>query len=77
MAISTDLQRDINRIDGDMLDYADWASKVRFWAKRSLGVNEKEFLDLGRSIVEVEGDIDEEKLRQIEFSPIDGSVVDL
>ena len=60
-----------------MLEYTDWASRVRFWAKRSLGVNEKEFLDLSRSIVEVEGDIDEEKLRQIEISPIDDSVIDL
>ena len=77
MAVAEEAQRYINRIDSDMLEYADWASKVRFWAKRSLGVNEKEFLDLDRSIVEVEGDIDEEKLRQIEISPIDDSVVDL
>ena len=77
MSVSADLQKYINRIDGDMLKYADWASKVRFWAKRSLGVNEKEFLDLERSIVEVEGDIDEEKLRQIEINPIDSSVIDL
>jgi hypothetical protein len=59
-----------------MLSYADWASRVRFWAKRSLGVNEREFLDLNRSIVEVEGDIDEEKLRQIVISPINDSVID-
>ena len=77
MAVSSEIQKYINRIDSDMLDYADWASKVRFWAKRSLGVNEKEFLDLGRSIVEVEGDIDEEKLRQIEISPIDDSVINI
>ena len=77
IAIAEDTQRYINRIDEDMLDYADWASKVRFWAKRSLGINEKEFLDLGRSIVEVEGDIDEEKLRQIEITPIDDSVIDV
>lgn len=77
MATSADLQKYINRIDGDMLEYADWASRVRFWAKRSLGVNEKEFLDLSRSIVEVEGDIDEEKLRQIEIAPIDDSVIDI
>jgi hypothetical protein len=50
---------------------------VRFWAKRSLGVNEKDFLDRGKSIVEVEGDIDEEKLRQIEISPINDSVIDV
>ncbi len=77
ISISGDLQRYINRIDNDMLNYTDWASKVRFWAKRSLGVNEKEFLDLNRSIVEVEGDIDEEKLRQIEINPIDDSVIDV
>ena len=77
IAISTSVQGYINRIDDNMLGYSDWASRVRFWAKRSLGVNEKEFLDLNRSIVEVEGDIDEEKLRQIEISPIDSSLVDV
>ena len=77
IAIAGETQRYINRIDGDMLDYADWASKVRFWAKRSLGVNEKEFLDLSRRIVEVEGDIDEEKLRQIDITPIDNGVIDV
>ena len=76
ISIAASAQDYINRVDDNMLSYADWASRVRFWAKRSLGVNEKEFLDLGRSIVEVEGDIDEEKLRQIEISPIDDSVVD-
>ena len=76
ISISDEIQQYINRIDRDMLNYTDWASKVRFWAKRSLGVNEREFLDLSRSIVEVEGDIDEEKLRQIEINPIDDSVID-
>ena len=77
IAIGSSAQKYINRLDANMLEYTDWASRVRFWAKRSLGVNEKEFLDLSRSIVEVEGDIDEEKLRQIEISPIDDSVIDL
>lgn len=77
ISIASETQRYINRIDRDLMAYTDWASRVRFWAKRSLGVNEKEFLDLDRSIVEVEGDIDEEKLRQIEITPIDGSIVDV
>ena len=77
IAVSSAVQRHINRIDENMLEYSDWASRVRFWAKRSLGVNEREFLDLDRSIVEVEGDIDEEKLRQIEISPMDSAVIDL
>ncbi len=76
IAIANAAQNYINRIDENMLNYADWASRVRFWAKRSLGVNEREFRDLDCSIVEVEGDIDEEKLRQIEISPIDESVIE-
>lgn len=77
ISIASNAQKYINRLDENMLTYSDWASRVRFWAKRSLGVNEKEFLDLGRSIVEVEGDIDEEKLRQIEINPIDDSIIDI
>ena len=76
ISIASDAQSYINKIDSNMLSYTDWASRVRFWAKRSLGVNEKEFLDLDRSIVEVEGDIDEEKLRQIEISPINDAIID-
>lgn len=77
ISIAGEAQRYINRLDDNLLEYTDWASRVRFWAKRSLGVNEKEFLDLERSIVEVEGDIDEEKLRQIEISPMDERVIDI
>ena len=77
ISIADKTQRYINRLDENMLGYTDWASRVRFWAKRSLGVNEKDFLDLERSIVEVEGDIDEEKLRQIEIGALDESVIDI
>lgn len=77
ISLGNKIQSYINRIDENFMSYTDWASRVRFWAKRSLGVNEKEFLDLDRSIVEVEGDIDEEKLRQIEISPMDDSLIDV
>lgn len=77
ISIGSAVQKSINRIDENLLSYGDWASRVRFWAKRSLGVNEREFLDLDRSIVEVEGDIDEEKLRQIEISPLDDTLISL
>lgn len=76
IAIGSGIQGLINRIDDNVLKYSDWASRVRFWAKRSLGVNEKDFLDLDKSIVEVEGDIDNERLKQIEISPLDGAVID-
>lgn len=76
IAIGSGTQKLINRIDDNILKYSDWASHVRFWAKRSLGVNERDFLNLDKSIVEVEGDIDDERLKQIEISPIDDVVID-
>ncbi|MBQ5362965.1 MAG: hypothetical protein IIU63_06405 [Clostridia bacterium] len=67
----------IDRLDANFMEYADWASKVRFWAKRSLGVNEQDFMDLDRRIVEVEGDIEEEKLRQIRIDTFDQGLLTL
>lgn len=77
LAVGRNAQGYIDELDGRLLEYANWASRVRYWAKRSLGINEQDFLDLDRRIVEVEGDIDEEKLRQITLSPMDGALSEL
>ena len=76
IAIAKNTQSSIDRIDKNIMEYADWSSKARFWAKKSLGVNERDFRDLSRSIVEVEGDIDEEKLQQIEIAKLDDMILD-
>ncbi len=77
IAVGRNPQGYVDELDGHMLEYANHASRVRYWAKRSLGVNEKEFLDPNRRIIEVEGDIDEEKLRQITVGPMDGMLTDV
>lgn len=77
IAVGRNPQGYIDEIDGHILEYANHASRVRYWAKRSLGINEREFLDPNRCIIEVEGDIDEEKLRQITLSPMDGMLTDV
>lgn len=77
IAVGRNPQGYIDELDGHILEYANHASRVRYWAKRSLGVNEKEFLDPDRRIIEVEGDIDEEKLRQITLAPMDGMLTDV
>lgn len=76
ISVAKNSQVSIDRIDKNILEYADWASKARFWAKKSLGVNERDFRDLSRSIVEVEGDIDEEKLQQIEIAKLDDMLLE-
>ncbi len=77
IAVGRNPQGYIDELDGHILEYANHASRVRYWAKRSLGVNEKDFLNPDKRIIEVEGDIDEEKLRQITLSPMDGLLCDV
>lgn len=77
ISVARNAQSSIDRIDRNILDYSDWSSKARFWAKKSLGVNPKDFCDLDKSIVEVEGDMDEEKLRQIQMAKLDESIIEL
>lgn len=77
LAVGKNPQGYVDELDGHLLAYANWASRVRFWAKRSLGINEQEFLNLDKHIIEVEGDIDEEKLRQITIDPIDSGLSSL
>ena len=67
----------ISKLDKNIENYSNLASNVRFWAKKSLGINLNDFEDKSRSIVEVEGDIDEEKLKRIDVGTMDKTVVDV
>ncbi len=77
IAVGRNPQGYIDELDGHILEYANTASRVRYWAKRSLGINEKDFLNPDKRIIEVEGDIEEEKLRQITLAPMDGMLTDV
>ncbi|MBQ8351597.1 MAG: hypothetical protein IJW51_04865 [Clostridia bacterium] len=71
IAVGRDPQNYIDRMDRNLLEYMDWATRVRYFCKNTTGINENEFCDLSRRIVSVEGDPDEERLRQIEVTPLD------
>lgn len=77
IAVAKQPQIYIDRLDANFMEYADWASRVRFWAKKSLGINQEDFLDLDQRIVEVEGDIEEEKLQQIRVGTFDAGLLTL
>ncbi len=47
----------------------------RYFKRADGGVNEQEFLDLTKSIVNVNGNLGEDSLRQIEFRPLDSIYV--
>ena len=47
----------------------------RYFKRQDGGVNEQEFLDLSRPLVNVSGNLGEDSLRQIDFRPLDGIYV--
>ena len=71
IALAKDPQLYIDRMDRNLMEYMDWATRVRYFCKRNSGVREEDFADLSRRIVEVEGDPDEERLRQITVAGLD------
>ena len=77
IAIMRSPQMYIDKLSQAILENAIASAKPRYWGKKSLGINEKEFLDWSKPIVHVEGDIDEEKLRQIEVQQIGGNVLNV
>ncbi len=71
IALAKDPQIYIDRMDRNLLEYMDWATRVRYFCKRNAGVKEEEFADLTRRIVEIEGNPDEERVRQISVTGLD------
>lgn len=69
IAITKNPQTYIDRMDKNLIENMDWATRIRYFGKKSMGINEEDFLDLDKRIVEVEGDISEERLRQITVRP--------
>ena len=77
VAVTKNPQMYIDRLGSVILENAMMASKPRYFSKISAGVNESEFLDWSKPIVHVEGDINEERLRPINVSPLPASSISI
>jgi len=73
IAIMKSPQMYIDKLQQVMLENALMCSKPRFWAKKNMGINEKDLLDCSKPIVYVEGDMEEERLRQIDIQQVGGA----
>ncbi len=71
IALAKDPQLYIDRMDRNLIEYMDWATRIRYFCKRNAGVREEDFSNLTNRIIEVDGDIDEERLRQITVAGLD------
>ncbi|MDR1117086.1 MAG: hypothetical protein LBL09_02425 [Oscillospiraceae bacterium] len=77
VAITKDPQLYIDKLGQNILENAMMATKPRYFAGQNTGVNEEEFLDWSKPIVHVEGSINEERLRPIGVTPLDGVYVNV
>lgn len=77
IAMAKNPQTYIDRMDRNLMEYMDWATRVRYFCKKNTGVNEKDFADVTHRVVEVEGDLGEERLRQITVEPLDSLWMEL
>lgn len=67
----------IDKLQQVILENAVDATNTRYFAKKNMGINVDEFNDKSKRIVWVEGDIDEERLRQIDVQQVGGNVLNV
>lgn len=77
VAIMMSPQLYIDKLQQILLENAIKAGKPRYFAKKNVGINLDEFEDDSKSIVFVEGDIEEERLRRIDVDQIGGSIMNI
>lgn len=77
IAIMKSPQMYIDKLQQVILENTIKATKPRFFAKKNVGINLKEFKDDSKDIVFVEGDMDEERLRQIDIQQVSGAALNI
>ena len=77
IAVMKSPQLYIDMLQQVILENAIKATRPRFFAKKNVGINLEEFRDETKDIVFVEGDINEERLKQIEVQQVSGAVLNI
>lgn len=74
VAVTKEPQIYIDKLDASIMRHTYLGSHPRYFAKKDMGINKEEFLNVENAIVEVEGNIDEERLRQIKPPEISSAI---
>ena len=72
VSVTKDAQSYIDCLDALLMEYAKKATTPRWFKKKDVGINEKEFADWSKPFVSVSGDISEERFQQISLIPPGG-----
>lgn len=77
ISVTRGSQSYIDKLDENLLERSIISSKPRYMLKKNVGLNRDEFLDFNNPIVEVEGDLTEERIKAITLPALDTSVLDV
>lgn len=77
VAICKDPQLYIDKLFGNILDYANQGANPRWFVSESTNVNEEEFADQTNRFVHVSGELDDRRLKQIELAPLSAIYVNI
>ena len=77
ISVTRGSQSYIDKLDENLLERSIISSKPRYMLKKNVGLNRDEFLDLSNPIVEVEGDLSEERIKAITLPALDTSILDV
>lgn len=75
--ICKDPQLYIDKLGGYILETAMMGSKRRFFASTSTNINKEQFLDWNEPIVDVEGEIDDTRVKEISIDPLSGHYINV
>ncbi|MBR2131974.1 MAG: hypothetical protein IJ955_05430 [Oscillospiraceae bacterium] len=67
----------IDKLSQVILENTVKSATPRWYAKKNVGINLEQYMDWSCPIVEVEGDISEERLRPIEVAPVSAGVLNI
>ncbi len=65
----------IDCLDASIMRYAKMKSTPRYWKKKDASFKAEDFADWSKHIIEVEGDVSEERLRPVQVENMDGFVM--
>ncbi len=77
VAICKDPQLFIDRLSGNILENAMMTTKKRFFCSTSTNVNKDQFLDWNEPIVDVEGELNDARIKEIATQPLDSIYVNV
>ena len=77
IALMMSPQMYIDKLSQVIMENAVARTRPRYFGKKSVGINKDQFLDLNEPIVDVEGDLNDERFRPIEVAALDSNVLNV